>query len=89
MTAGNQTNVLSVTATTGSVSFTQAAYYVEMYNSGSNECYVNFDAAALVTHMEILPGETLRLYAGVTAIHAICNTAETTTLQILGTIQDV
>lgn len=87
MTAGTQTNIQSVTDTTGSSSFTAEAYYVEIYNSGSNECYVNFGAAATVNHMEIASGETLRIYSAITEVHAICNSGESTTLQILGTIK--
>lgn len=73
---------LSVTTTTGSVSFSQEMDTVLIKNLGGT-CYINFDAAATTSSYELSASDTLAVDTNVTAIHAITATG-TTTLRIIG-----
>lgn len=74
---------LSVTSTTGSVSFSQEMDTVLIKNIGSTLCYVNFDAAATTSSWDLSPNDTLSVDTNVTAVHAI-TASGTTTLRIIG-----
>lgn len=74
---------LSVTTTTGSVSFSQEMDTVLIKNIGGTTCYINFDAASTTSSWELAGGDTLAIDTNVTAVHAI-TASGTTTLRIIG-----
>ncbi len=80
-----ESETLDVTDATGTATFSSACYYIEIFNQGSDTVYVNFGASATTDHFPILNGETLKLYASISDVRAICDTAETATIQIVGT----
>lgn len=75
---------LSVTATAGSVSYSEEKDNHIIKNIGSNVVYVNFDAAATTSSWKIDPSDFLVFDGEATAIHAICDTALTSTIRIIG-----
>ena len=76
---------LSVGTSSVTATFSADVYYVEIYNAGSDTCFVNFGSAATVNHFPLSSGETLKLMAKITDIRAICDTGDSTTIQIIGT----
>jgi hypothetical protein len=82
---GNNQQTLSVSDTSSSASFVPNHYYAEIYNGGANTVYVNFNATATTNHFPVFAGETLKIYTDIAAIHAICDTSLTSTLQIIAT----
>lgn len=82
--AAFEQETLSVTDSTDSVSYSAERDYHIIKNIGSNECYINFDAAATTSSYILYPNEIYIVETNATAIHAICNSSETTTLRIIG-----
>jgi len=76
---------LSVTSTTGSVSYSAEQKTHIIKNIGTTTCYINFDAAATTSDWKLKGGETLSINGNATAIHAITSSG-TTTLRIMGMI---
>jgi len=76
---------LSVGTSSVTATFSAAVYYVEIYNAGSDTCFININAAATVNHFPVLSGETLKLMADIDDVRAICDAGDSTTLQIIGT----
>lgn len=78
--------IISVTATSGSASFTATSYGLVLRNKGANQCYVNFDAAATTSHRMLESGEEWYVYidGGVDAVHAICDSGDTASLRVVG-----
>lgn len=81
-----ETKTLSVSDSSSSVSFSATVFSCKIYNAGSSNAYVEFDSAATTSDFMIAPGKTLSINTDIDAVHAICDSAETTTLQIFGSI---
>ena len=80
----NEDLVLDVTAVGQTATFAASCYYVEIYNSGTDSCYINFNAAATTDHFQLFSGETLKIFTSVTTVRGICDAGETATLYITG-----
>jgi len=80
-----ESEVLAVTNSSGTASFSANCYYVEIYNSGSKTAYINFGSAATTNHFPIGPGETLKIAANIADVRGITAGSDTTTFQIIGT----
>lgn len=84
------TATLSVTATTGSVTFnvnaTAPSPHARVYNQGTKDCYIKFGNSAVtaaVTDMPVKAGSTFVFNChGQKYIAAICGGTDTTTLLI-------
>ena len=79
---GFENKNLSVTDTTGSVSFTSAMQCFLIKNDGTNTAYLNFDTAATTSSFPIYACDEIKIYGVSTAVHAICDTGLTTTLKL-------
>lgn len=75
---------LAVTATSGSVSFSQPVKSVLIENTGASDAYINFGSAATTAHYRLSPYESMSLELTFTALHAICDATKTTTLRAIG-----
>jgi hypothetical protein len=75
---------LDVTDTSSSVSYSQQHENHIIKNVGSSIAYFNLDATATTDSFKINPSETVLFNGNVTAVHAICDTGETTELRIIG-----
>ena len=82
--ANNEQITKNVTQTSSAATFSQEVKSIVIQNVGSNEVFINFDGAALITHFKLEAGETLTLDVTVTAVHVICSSGETTTVNIIG-----
>lgn len=80
-----ESEYLAVSTSSVTATFSSSVYYVEIYNAGSDTCFINFGANATVNHFPIDSGETVSLYADIDDVRAICDTGDSTTLQIIGT----
>ena len=79
---------LSVSDTSSSVSFTTASVLTTIKNIGSNKCFFNLNATATTDHFQLDPDDEITIgYDSVSAVHAICNSGETTTLRIIGRVK--
>jgi len=74
---------LSVTAVTGSVSYSAERDFHIIQNIGAENVYVNFDAAATTSSYLITAGSTKLFETNATAIHSI-TAQNTSTIRIIG-----
>jgi hypothetical protein len=77
---------MSLTATESTLELPTASKAVLLLNDGANPCWVRFDKAVVADEpgVKVLAGERmewLRVQAQV--VHAICDTAQTTTLRVV------
>jgi len=75
--------MLSVTTSTGSVSYSAERDFHIIQNIGSVACFVNFDEAATTSDYKIEAYSEAVFETNATAIHAITSSG-TTTLRIIG-----
>jgi hypothetical protein len=76
---------LSVSDTSSSVSFSSAVILAKIKNVGTSACYFNLDATATTDHFKLEPEDEIEVgLDDITAVHAICDSSETTTLNIIG-----
>ena len=82
--ASMEQETLAVTATTGSVSYSAECDLHIIRNDGDDTCYINFDAAATTSDIQLKKGEYKTFQTNATAIHGICASGETCDIYIMG-----
>ncbi len=77
---------LSVTDSSGNVSFTNTTLYKDVLvtNAGVNNVYINFGSTATTGGLLLKPAQSLYLMTNKYQISAICNTGLTSIIRILG-----
>jgi len=81
---GSEVVRISVSDTETITNLSSTANYLVIKNSGSNTAYVNLDGTATTDSFPIFANETLEIgVRGVSAIHSICDTGLTTTLNVI------
>ena len=81
-----QIDTLSVTDSNGSIALSPECYIVKIKNAGTSSCYFNLNAAATTSHFKLDPEDEIEIGLNViTSVQAICDSSETTTIQVIGT----
>jgi len=75
---------MSVTDTETTETLTSTANYIVLYNGGSNTVYVALNGTATTNSFPISSKEKIEIgLLGITSIHAICASGESTTLYVI------
>ena len=88
MTNAQVTAINVGTSDSSHTDFNPVVNRVFITNVGTDNCYINLNAAATTGHLKLYTGQT-RVFGirTITDVHAICDTGEATTLKITGVIQ--
>lgn len=88
MTNAQVTAINVTTSDSSHTDFNPVVNKVMVKNIGTANCYINLNAAATTSHLRLYTGQTRVLgMIGITDVHAICDTGDSTTLKITGVIQ--
>jgi hypothetical protein len=80
-----QITTLSVTETNDSVTFSPVVKLIKIKNVGSSPCYFNLNDAATTSHFKLDQEDEIEIgLDSITTLQAICDTGETTVLQVVG-----
>ena len=76
---------ISVTDTADSFVFTSPVNITKIVNSGESPCYFNLNGDATINHFRLYPSDEIEIgLYNTTSVSAICDTGQTTTINIIG-----
>lgn len=87
MTQAQTTKISVTTSDSTHTDFSPIVDRVTIENIGTDNCYINLNAAATTSHYKLYTGQSLTLgLQKITDVHAITDTGDATTLSIIGVI---